>query len=395
MSLEFPLPPTAHQEISSERDPWLYILVMKCLLGFAAILSIFGHAQEAPLRITVRPQPLYIERTRMAQLVNCDFMVENSSTEKWILREIEVSAYDAGGKLEVRKFVNDNGNSPSIATLNKREARPGERMLVFNPLFSFDREIQLATLVYRFSWRAENGQREMSSEVTVKPEVYKRRESLRLPIRGRVIIWDGHDYYAHHRRFDYVSPGSGETGGTNSNPERYSYDFVPVNLTGDMRNGDPGENASWFGFGQPIYAAAAGRVVAAFDDALDNREVDEARFEANRLADYGNYIIVNHGDGEFALYGHIKHGSAKVKAGDLVRPGRQIAAIGASGSSLMPHLHFQLQTTADANGEGLPSYFNHFFRILGTRMLTVPSGQIDSGDLIQDLTSLRSKINAK
>ncbi len=359
---------------------------MKRLLGFAAILSIFGYAQEAPLRITVRPQPTYIERTRSAQLVNCDFLVENSSTEKWILQEIEVSAYDAAGKLEARKFVNDNGNSPSIATLNRREVRPRQQMLVFNPLFSFDREVELATLIYRFSWRTENGHTEVSSEVAVKPEFYKRQKALRLPIRGRVIIWDGHDYYAHHRRFDYLSARSGETG-TNSNPERYSYDFVPVNLAGDMRNGDPGQNASWFGFGQPIYAAAAGRVVAAFDGGPDNREVDEARFEANRLADYGNYVVVKHGDGEFALYGHIKHGSAKVKAGDLVRPGQQIAAIGASGSSLMPHLHFQLQTTPDANGEGLPSYFSNFVRILGTRLLTVRRGQIDSGDLVEGLRS--------
>ncbi len=363
---------------------------MKRLLCFAAVLSTFACAQEVPLHITVRPNPSYIERTGTAQLVNCDFIVENISTEKWMLHAIEVSAYDATGKLEVRKFVNDNGNSPSIDTLSKREALPGQRILIFNPLFSFDHEIQLATLVYRFSWRTENGQREVSTEVTVKPEFYKGRRSLRLPIRGRVIIWDGHDYYAHHRRFDYMSSHSEETG-TNSNPDRYGYDFVPVNRAGDMRNGDPNDNTSWFGFSQPIYAAGAGRVVAAVDDGPDNREVDAARFEANKLADYGNYIVVDHGDGEFALYGHIKHGSCEVKVGHFVKIGQQIAAIGASGSSLMPHLHFQLQTTADTNGEGLPSYFNQFLRVLGSRLVLVHHGQIDSGDLVEDLTGPKKK----
>jgi len=363
---------------------------MKCLLSFAAILSIGAYAQEVPLRIAVRPQPSYIERTRNAQLVNCDFIVENTSIEKWILHAIEVSAYDAAGRLESRKVVNDNGNSPSIETLNRREARPGQRILIFNPLFSFDHEIQLAVLAYQFSWRSENGQREVSTEVTVKPEFYKSQKSLRLPIRGRVIIWDGHDYYAHHRRFDYMSPQSQETG-TNSNPDRYGYDFVTVNRTGAMRKGNPNENTSWFGFGQPIYAAGAGRVMAAVDDGPDNREVDAARFEANKLADYGNYIVVDHGDGEFALYGHIKQGSAKVKAGESVELGQQIAAIGASGSSLMPHLHFQLQTTAGADGEGLPSYFDHFLRVLGSRSLLVGRGQIDSGDLVEDLASPKKK----
>ena len=63
------------------------------------------------IRIAVRTQPTYIEPTRSAQLVNCDFMVRTLPPEKWIFHEIEVSAYHAAGKLEVRKFVNDNGRS--------------------------------------------------------------------------------------------------------------------------------------------------------------------------------------------------------------------------------------------------------------------------------------------
>ena len=46
-----------------QEGQWLYILAMKCLLWFAAILSIGAYAQELPLRIVVRPQPSYIERT--------------------------------------------------------------------------------------------------------------------------------------------------------------------------------------------------------------------------------------------------------------------------------------------------------------------------------------------
>ncbi len=358
---------------------------MKWRLYFAVVLSALARAQESPLHITVRPNPAYIETSRDAQLVNCDFVVENASAEKWVLHQVEVSAYDAAGRLEIRKFVNDNGNSPSIETLNQREAAPGKRILIFNPLFSFSPEIDLTRLVYQFSWRSESPQHEVSIQVEVKPKPYPGQTSLRLPVKGRVIIWDGHDYYAHHRRFDYMTPHSQESG-TNSNPDRYGYDFVLVNPAGDMQRRDSDQNSSWFGFGQAIYAAGAGKVVAAVDDGLDNREVDEAKFKANKLADYGNYIVVDHGNGEFALYGHIKQASAKVKAGDRVKLGQPIAAIGASGSSLMPHLHFQLQTTGDADGEGLPSYFTHFQRVLGSRLLPVYHGQIDSGDLVQDIT---------
>lgn len=357
---------------------------MKRFFCLAAILSAIAFAEDLPVRVIVRPTPVYVEHAGATLLVNCDFIAENKSKEKWTLSSIQVSVYDASGKLQLRKFVNDNGNSPSVETVNKREVLPGQRILIFNPLFSFSDAMQLSAVEYRFSWYSNDKRREVSNQVNVTPRSYLGKESLRLPIRGRILIWDGHDYYAHHRRFDYMNPSS-QQDGTNSNLDRYGYDFVPINEAGEMHKGKPEENMNWFGFDQPIYAAGNGKVVAAVDDGFDNREVDAARFAENKLADYGNYIVIDHGGGEFALYGHIKNGSAKVKAGEFVRTGQQIGSIGASGSSLMPHLHFQLQTTADADGEGLPSYFDHFQRLLGSRSLTVRRGQIDSGEIVQDI----------
>jgi murein DD-endopeptidase MepM/ murein hydrolase activator NlpD len=316
------------------------------------------------------------------QSVNCDFIIENRSPETWAIRSIVVSVHDASGKLEARRFVNDNGNSPSIDTLNERRVRPGQRILIFNPLFSFGDELQLTVLAYRFTWVSEDGRKEITTELSLKPETYRPRRSLRLPLKGRTLVWDGHDYYAHHRRFNYMSQNS-QAAGTRSNPDRYGYDLIAVNEAGDMRYGDPDNNANWFGFGQPVYAAGEGRVVAVVDDGLDNREVDQAQFDKNKLADYGNYIVVDQGGGEFALYGHLRNGSARVKAGETVHQGQRLAAIGASGSSLMPHLHFQLQTSASADAEGLPSYFDQFVRLVGSRSLAIAHGPIDSGDIIE------------
>jgi murein DD-endopeptidase MepM/ murein hydrolase activator NlpD len=138
-----------------------------------------------------------------------------------------------------------------------------------------------------------------------------------------------------------------------------------------------------------VYAAGGGVVVAVFDEGADDREVDLARFQNDKLADYGNYIIIDHGGGEFALYGHLRHGSARVKTGMLVDRGQPLAAIGASGSSLMPHLHFQLQTAPSTAAEGLPSYFDHFRRVTGNRSRDISHGQIDSGDIVED--ALRQK----
>lgn len=328
------------------------------------------------------PSSAHVERFSHSQAINLDFLVKNPADEAWLLQEIEVSVYDANGRLQIRRSVNDNGNSPGIATVNQRQIAAGQRVLVFNPFHTFDSDLELSVLVFRFLWRGEESGRTSSSEARATPVEYSPRAEMHLPLRHRSIVWDGHDYYSHHRRFNYLSAYS-LAAGTRTNPDRYGHDLVPVNDAGEMHSGMPSSNASWFGFGEPVFTAASGKVVASFDAGLDNREVDEERLKADKLADYGNYLVIDHGGGEFALYGHIKHGSARVGRGDVVKRGQHIADIGASGSSLMPHLHFQLQTDPDTDAEGLPAYFTSYVRVLGGRLLPVTNGPIDSGDIVE------------
>lgn len=355
-------------------------------LSVALLVAAVVQGADEPLKVGVQPSPVYIELTTKGQAVNFDLIVENPGNMPWTLRAIEVSVMDRAGQPVFRQLVNDNGNSPGIELVNNREVAPGARLLIFNPLFAFAPDLALDQLQYRLDWTAVGLPDNVSTVISVRPQVYQPRTPLRLPLRGRVLVWDGHDFLSHHRRFNYLSR-SAQASGATSNPDRFAYDLVAVDAEGRMQRGDPSNMRSWLGFGLPVYAAGSGKVVAATGDEPDNQRVNEERFRLNRLADYGNYIIVEHGPGEYALYGHLRHDSVRVRLGATVRQGDLLAAVGASGSSLMPHLHFQLQSNATADAEGLPSRFDAFRRPAIPGESVIARGSIDSGDIVEDVGS--------
>lgn len=81
--------------------------------------------------------------------------------------------------------------------------------------------------------------------------------------------------------------------------------------------------------GAPVLAAAAGTVT-------------EAGFDADR----GNYLVLNHGDGMETIYAHCLY--LDVEAGDTVAVGQEIAAVGSTGLSTGPHLHFEVRQDGEA-----------------------------------------------
>lgn len=78
------------------------------------------------------------------------------------------------------------------------------------------------------------------------------------------------------------------------------------------------------GGGHPIYAAASGTVVTV----------------KSGWTGYGNYIVINHGNGYTTLYAH--NSANYVSVGDYVAQGQVIAAMGRTGWATGNHLHFEV-----------------------------------------------------
>ena len=108
---------------------------------------------------------------------------------------------------------------------------------------------------------------------------------------------------------------------------------------------------------KPVFAVLDGTVVATSDGTPDRERISMARdlfrlmFFGPKIAPPfstlgGNYVILKCGD-VYPLYAHLKKGSVCVRPGDIVRSGDQLGLVGNSGSSLQPHLHFQVMNTPE------------------------------------------------
>lgn len=80
--------------------------------------------------------------------------------------------------------------------------------------------------------------------------------------------------------------------------------------------------------GSPFRAAQGGKVITAFND-------------GNWNYGFGNYCIIDHGDGKHTLYAHAQR--LKVSEGDVVEKGEEIGLIGDTGNTTGPHLHFEVR----------------------------------------------------
>lgn len=161
------------------------------------------------------------------------------------------------------------------------------------------------------------------------------------PIRGEWSIFNppGHAPLA----YDFLAVNQRRSPYKNTSLARHMFSRISVEDT--------------FAWGMPVYAVLAGTVLVASDGTADRltlcmiRDLFRLLFRGPKVAPPfsnlgGNHVILDCG-GVFPLYAHLRCGSVRVRAGQTVAAGQLLGEVGNSGSSLQPHLHFQVMSTPD------------------------------------------------
>jgi urea transporter/murein DD-endopeptidase MepM/ murein hydrolase activator NlpD len=188
---------------------------------------------------------------------------------------------------------------------------------------------------------------------------FRQRTLLTLPFIGEWTVWQGNDG-------EWTHKGTG----------RYAWDFVVRDERDRLAAGLGLQVEDYYAFGLPVLSPAPGTVVR-----VENRVEDNPPQRAESERNWGNYVVLDHGNGEFSELSHFRQGSITVVLGQSVQRGEILGYCGNSGRSPVPHIHFQLQTGPEPGSPTLPAGFAegsqngvvrlHFVPVQGDRLAPV------------------------
>ena len=367
-------------------------------------LGLFIHASEPEkiqasvenqglLRILLRPAQPYVETRESQQLLNFDLLVQNRSKSSYRLVAIKLRVFDRQNKLELERELNQNGSPPALAAAGTLDLAAHSSIDLFQPFFSFDSHVELDRMHFDLLFM-QDGHRALpvpySADQIVSVDVHPRPfepSAFCLPLHGRILVHDGHDFSSHHRRRTQLV-GFDSDADSSPSTNLYAYDFVSTDASGNLYKGDLTDKNNWLTYGAIIFAPADGVVVSSANDVPENTFAsDGAAIEPHGYTHdpygLGNHIALRHADGHVSWFLHMQPGSLAVKAGDHVHASDRLGKVGFTGDSLFPHLHYTVTDGADFPSQGVPSYFKNFTRIVGSRRISVARGQVDTGDFVE------------
>lgn len=143
-------------------------------------------------------------------------------------------------------------------------------------------------------------------------------------------------------------------------PEEFALDVIQLGPNLRSHNGAGAAHTDFFAYNAEVVAAADGTVVQVITGAQErppllprpgeSLDAYYGRVGAQQVENFaaglpglmGEGVIIDHGNGEYSSYAHLRPGSATVRVGQVVKAGDTIGRLGSSGNSTEAHLHFQV-----------------------------------------------------
>ncbi|MDZ7827388.1 MAG: M23 family metallopeptidase [Gammaproteobacteria bacterium] len=328
-----------------EMRPALILVLLLCSIPLV-------HAELRLVRIL--PETVHAVADIRGRHLNFDLLLENTRSVPVTIDYLEIEAFDADGRLVLRRHLGGGGNPAAVAMLPRRVVPPLGRLHLFNPFPVLPADLEFATLrlgIYHDGGRLAGDPRP-GDRAAFRPAGPA--------LGGDLFVESGADLLAPHRRWSLVS-GEGDLLDVRRNSARFAIDLTRVDDAGRYRDGPREVTDNWFAWDGEVRTPVEGRVVAVRDDLPDNRLRADGGFEpaaGASEAPLGNHVVVELAPEVFLLLAHLQQGSVRVEPGDRVWAGALLGRIGMSGESTWPHLHVQLQRGADPlDSEPLPLVF--------------------------------------
>jgi len=315
----------------------------------------------------VRSYPLESHRD-IRGLVLQNLAVINHGADPVDVTEIDLSLMQGGQALDVKRIQGAElqqftAGGPKLQTSGMlqliRFQICGDALIAHDTVLTGTPLGPAQALLLSYQTFAYRGQRDaLRVNVTGHSGAHELNASANLPIRSE-LSKTAFRFPLQGMWFIAVGP-TPHTGHRWARMEEFAFDIARIGEGNLSHHGAGGKFSDYYAYGAEVRAAADGRVVATANDMAEDSsmlrtaddtddsygerasEAQMALLKKGGAAIVGNYVVIDHGHGEYSLYAHLQPGSVRVKVGETVKTGQPIAKLGSSGNSTEPHLHFQV-----------------------------------------------------
>jgi len=338
---------TAPAAIFAAMVPRFFTLLIASTLADEASAAGVDAAANAIEIKRIRPETVFAERLGSRVRLNFDIEFENRTKEDVELGYLELRAFDADGRFLTRAQIGNNGLPGPIEDLPDRIVPADGTLYLFNPFA----DLPVSGAVRSIRLRVFHSAGSNDFTIETRPPPGPRLD--RPPLAETGYVFSGSDAHSHHQRVS-LNSAAARALGLEHVTQRFAIDLTVVHpRTGDLAPADALRQEDWHAFGAAVVAPVSGSVVEVRSGMADsslgatgNVSKPDDYDSYGDTASLGNFLVIQSGDA-FLVMSHFRQDSVRKRRGDRVTTGERLGEIGLSGDTAYPHLHMQLQTSAD------------------------------------------------